>query len=266
MRRILALALSALLLAPNVHAAVFNATGELGYTRAGGFTLTGDLDADLQGLDLRQRTRYRATASLSLPDGVSLTPLLASTLPGFPPTVSPTVVLRPGGITVFSGSMVTPPFRVGAFLRNSDVGPLLVDGFRFLLDNPTGSVSPGGFDLAWDVSGIAVTAQTLSGPFSASLSGPGLAPLVDDAAADLGQGAVPALLRLLAREGSLPPFCVNNPQVCAAGLSVAGLDAGSARYALSLSLTPVLVPVPPALPLLVGALGALGLLRHARRG
>lgn len=264
MRRMLALAFSALLLAPGADAAVFNATGLLGYTRAGGFTLTGDLDADLQGLDLRQRTRYRASASLTLPDGVSLTPLLASSLPVGPATVSPTVVLQPGGITLFSGSIVTPPFRVGAVLRNSTVGPLLVGGFRFLLNNPTGSAAPGGFDLAWDVSGIAVTTQTLSGPFSASLSAPDLAPLVDDLAVDLGQGAVPSLLRLLAQAGSLPPLCLNNPQVCAAGLSVAGLDAGSARYALSLTLTPV--PVPPALPLLAGALGALGLLRRARRG
>ncbi len=260
----------------STQAAVFNATGTLEYDIDGVISfgapelvLSGMLDADLEGLDPRARARYVASAKLGLPNGFEVAPFVENDAPRGPASFAPVVdVDRP--ITLFDGALVTPALRVGALL-NTDLGAFtprqaLRAAFAFFDANPVGLRNFSGVQIGWDVRDVDVDPQTLKGEFLFGLRGAPLGLALDDFAADLGAGLVGPLLRQLDRQGDLPALCANNPARCVDALTIAGVDAFSADYELSLSFRPVApIPLPGSLPLAATGLAALALVRRMRR-
>jgi hypothetical protein len=249
------------------NAATFNINGALSYHRDSGLTLEGTIDADASDIRLRQRTPYRASARLTLPQGISVTvPIIT---PIGPSEIETTFLENAGsGVTLFQGSTVTPPFRVGRLLRapilpgDISIGGAFLFAFDALSDTPRRGIyaseigdpadpAPGPFGLlnfSWDFSDVDVSGpeRTIMGSFvingdndSIDINGQSqpLSSLVDE------------IFMEFADEFGLP-----------GAQFFTGLNKAAAPYELALTLTPV--PVPAALPLLMSGIALLAVMRR----
>jgi hypothetical protein len=250
-------------------AASLNFIGQLTYLSGvpndpgdGTLSLRGDVHLSEGDLDLEARTRYRLSARLALPSGLTLSPVLENSSGFGPRFITVDVPIAPNGITL-QERFVTPPVRLGPFLRRTGFFDDASAAVQFLTNNRSGSQPIGSSMLTWDIAtfDLDLVDRSLKSSFTVDLTGPDLEAGIGTLFTDFVGTDTTPLFRLLNRQGNLPAIC---PSVaaCANNTEIVGLASANIPFEIAATLTPV--PVPGALPLLGSGIALLGLLRRRR--